>query len=138
MDVNTALVRRKTCKIATQAAKKVGLGISRQALNTVDQLVHGIAERMAQDLEAFAKHRKGSKSQGKTQHFKINVDDVKMLDRSHEELTRKLDEFSELCENEKEKLKGNKKRKADTSSPQNEAQDAEEAEEGDEEEEEDA
>ena len=86
---------------AVFAAKQVGLSISRQALNTVDQVVHGIAgdwemlsfeyltlqaERMAQDLEAFAKHRKGSKSQGQIQHFKINIDDVKMLDRSHDEL----------------------------------------------------
>ena len=45
--------------------------------------------------------------------------------------TRKLDDFSEFCENEKEKLKGNKKRKVDTSSPLNEAEDAESNEEDD-------
>ena len=37
---------------------------------------------MATDLEAFARHRKG----GKSGSLKINVDDVRMLDRRHADL----------------------------------------------------
>lgn len=39
-------------------------------------------EHMATDLEAFARHRKS----GKSGSLKINVDDVRMLDRRHEDL----------------------------------------------------
>jgi len=39
---------------------------------------------MATDLESFARHRKG----GKSGALKINIDDVRMLDRRHADLVR--------------------------------------------------
>ena len=49
-----------------------------------------LTDQMAEDLEAFAKHRKGAKAMEKGGKVIINVDDVRMLDRRHVEMVHEL------------------------------------------------
>ena len=79
----------------------LGINATPQFIGALTELTYGQIENIAQDLEAFAKHRKG-KADGKR---RIEVGDVLLLGRRNEGLM-------EILEKEAERVEGRSKAKA--------------------------